>query len=176
MAEPQPQTALASSLDLASIDTPVRSPHLEQEVWLRWTFDTVGTISAFPLDARIGKETQANDCSYTTASCELISDRGGLRAQGTTEYGCGVAFRGRKADVHKTLISASKVHSNGHVAVVAPNEGHTILYNSMLARKIHQLVQKEIAKELGALRLYLENGTYIGYTEIQKNGSTRSDQ
>ena len=51
----------------------------------------------FPLDTRIGTETQANDYSYITASGELISDRGCLRVQGTTEYGDGVTFQGRKA-------------------------------------------------------------------------------
>ena len=31
--------------------------------------------------------------------------------------------QGRKADVHKTLISASKVHSKGNVAVVGTSDG-----------------------------------------------------
>ena len=123
---------------------------------MRWTYDTGAAISAFPLDARIGTETQANDCSYKTASGELISDRGGLRAQGTNEHGYGVTFQGRKADVHKTLISASKVHSKGDVAVVDSNGGYIIRYNGMLARKIQQPVDKETDKELG--------------TKIQQNG------
>ena len=61
----------------------VRSPHLDHEGWLRWTYDTGAAISTFPLDARLGTEAQANDCSYETASGELMSDRGGLRVQGT---------------------------------------------------------------------------------------------
>ena len=65
VAESQPHPALASSLDLASFQTLVRSPHSEHEGWLRWTYDTGAAISAFPLDAGIGTETQANDCSYT---------------------------------------------------------------------------------------------------------------
>ena len=85
-----PQPALASSLDLASIETLVRSPHLDHEGWLRWTYDTGAAISAFSLDARIG--------------------------------------------------------------------------------------QKEIVNEPGAIRLYLEIGTYIGYTKIQQRVNTRSDQ
>ena len=43
----QPQPALASSLDLASFETPGRSPHLDPEGWLRWTYDTGVAISAF---------------------------------------------------------------------------------------------------------------------------------
>ena len=131
--EPQPQPALAGSLDLASIETLVRSPHLDPEGWLRWIYDTGAAISAFPQDAKIGTETQANECSYKIASGELISDRGGLRVQGTTGYGYGVTFLGRKADVHKTLNNTSKVHCKGHVAVVDSNGRYIIPYNSTLA-------------------------------------------
>ena len=87
-----------------------------------------------------------------------------------------MTFQGRKADVNKTLISASRVHSVGDVAVVDSNGGYIILHNSTLARKIQQLVQKEIVIEPGAIRSYLENGTYTGYTKIQQHGNTRSDQ
>ena len=71
--EPQPQPAL--SQDLASIETPVRSPHLDHEGWLRRKYVTGAAIAACPLDARIGTETQVNDCSYKTASGELNMGR-----------------------------------------------------------------------------------------------------
>ena len=54
---------------------------------------------------------------------ELNFDCGGLRVQGTTECGYGVTFQGRKGDIHKTLISASRVHCKGHVAGVDSNGG-----------------------------------------------------
>ena len=119
------QTA-ASSPDLASFETPGRSPRLDPEGWLTWTCDFGGVISALPLGAKIGTETQANDCSCKTDCGKLISDHGGLCVQGTTEYGYGVTFHGRKADVHTTLISASKVHSKGHIAVVDSKGGYII--------------------------------------------------
>ena len=56
-------------------------------------------------------------------------------------HGYGVTFEGRKADVHKTPIGASKVHSKGHVSVADSKGGNIIPYNSTLARKIQQLVQ-----------------------------------
>ena len=55
--------------------------------------DAGAAISAFLLDAKIGTGTQANECSYKTASDELISDRAGLRVRGTTEFGYGVLSR-----------------------------------------------------------------------------------
>ena len=65
------------------------------------------------MDAKMVTETQANACSHKTASGVLIPDCGGLRVQGTTEFGYAVTFQSRKADVHKTLISATTVHSKG---------------------------------------------------------------
>ena len=41
-----------------------------------------------------------------------------LQMQGTNEYGYGVTFRSRKADVHKTLISASKIHKPSRSCVI----------------------------------------------------------
>ena len=152
-------TAATRSCELSALDR-------LKEGWLRWTYDTCAAISAFPVNEKIGTETQANKCSYKIASGELISDRDGLRVQGTAEYRNGVTFRCRKADVHKTLISASKVHSKGHVAVVDSEEGYIFLHNSTHAIKIQQFVQNEIVNELGSIRLYLESGAYIGYTKI----------
>ena len=64
----------------------------------------------------------------------------------------------------------------GHVAVVDSDGGYIILYNSTLARKTQQPVQHEVVNEHGAIRLYQENGTYIGETQIQQQGSTRGNQ
>ena len=98
--------------------------------------DTGAVISAFPPDGQIGTETEENECSYKAASGELIPDHGGLSVQRTTEKVYGVTFPGRKAGVHKTLISASKIHSKGHV--VDSNGGYIVRRNSTLARKIQQ--------------------------------------
>ena len=48
---------------------------------------------------------------------------GGMCVQGTSEYGYGVTLRGKEAEVSKSLISASKVHSKVHDAVVDSNGG-----------------------------------------------------
>ena len=138
--EPQLRLVLAS---LASIENPIRSPHPDHEGWLRWTcVKQARRFRHFLWMQGLARKTHANDCSHKTASGELISDRGGLRVQGTTDYGYGVTFQSRKADVHKTLISASKVRRKGHVAVVDSNGGYIVPYNSMLARKIQQLVHR----------------------------------
>ena len=63
-----------------------------------------------------------------------------------------MTFQGRKTDVHKTLISASKAHSNGHLANVDSNGGFLIPYNSAFARKIYQFVHNVMVNEPGAIR------------------------
>ena len=60
--EQRPQPALANSLDVASFEKRSRSPHLHPEGWLRWTCDPCAEISACPLDAKIGTETEENAC------------------------------------------------------------------------------------------------------------------
>ena len=71
--------------NVASFETPGRSPHLDPEGWLRCTYDTGAAISAFPLDAKIVTETEANRCLYKTASRERSSDHSGLCLQKTSE-------------------------------------------------------------------------------------------
>ena len=65
--EPQPQPAPASSPDLASIETLVRSPHLDHEGWLRWTYDT-GAAARFHLDDLV----RSMDGSSATAAAEPV--------------------------------------------------------------------------------------------------------
>ena len=133
-------------------------------------------IQHFRWMKRLARKRRRMNVATKTASSELISDLGGLRVQGTTEYGYGVTFQARNADVHKkTLMSASKVHSKGHVAVANSSGGYIIPYNSAVARKFQQFVRNEIVNETGALRLY-QNGTHIGYIKIQQHVRTRSDQ
>ena len=95
-----------------------------------------------PLDAKIGTETEAYQCCCKTGSGQFIPDHDGWSVQGTIERGYGESPRDRQADVHKTLVSASKVHSEDHVAVVDSNGGYITFYNGTLARKIQQFVQK----------------------------------
>ena len=63
-----------------------------------------------------------------------------------------------------------------HVAVVDANGSYIIPHNRALARKIHRIVRTEIATELAAARLYLVNGTNIGYTQIEQHVQTRGNQ
>ena len=139
---------LRAFLDLALIETPIRSPHLDHEGWLKWTHDTSAGISAFPLDARIGTETQANDSAYKE---RLTMER----------------FS------HKTPISASNVHNKGHDAVVDWNGGDIIFCNNMFTRKIQQIVQQEIVKEPGEYVCHWRMA-HIGCSKIQSAERVKS--
>ena len=130
-----------------------------------WTYDTGAAISAFPLDAMIGTETDANEMWLQNCFWGIHPPPWRLVCvQGTTDDGYGV---------RNTLISARTVHSKGHVAVVDSNGGYIISHNSTLTRKIKPFVQQEIIHESGAVRLYLGNGTCVGYTRIEQHVRTR---
>jgi hypothetical protein len=77
--------------------------------WLRFTYDTGAAVTAFPLDSP-GKHTDPNpNATYRTASGEIIEDAGGLIVQGESEHGEAIRLKGRKADVHKVLVSSAQV-------------------------------------------------------------------
>ena len=165
------QPALAGSLELSSFGFEgaagaFHSPHLDPEGWLRWTYDTGAAITAFPVDARIGIETEPNAASYKTASGELIPDQGGLRVQGLSESGRDVTLEGRKADVHKTLVSAGLVAKKGHVTVLDNDGGYILPRGGRLTQRIQQLIRAEVRKEKLAVPLYKEHGTYVGYLKV----------
>ena len=162
--EQQPQLALATlwtSCRLRLLSDHRTTP----EGWLRWTFDTGAATSAFPLDAKRRRMSVATKL-LQVHSCPTVEACAYKERLST-------GIQGRKADIHKTLISTNKVQCKGHVAVVDSTGGYIILYNSTLARKIQHFVQNVIVSELGALRLYLEKGSYIC---SQKHVRTRSDQ
>ena len=90
---------------------------------------------------------------------------------------CRMTFQGKTADVHKTLISANVVHNKKHVASVDSNGGCIIPLQQRSCLTYSTIRSKnETVNDPGAIRLNLENGTYIGYTKIQQHVRTRSDQ
>lgn len=165
------QPALAGSLELGAFGSDgvagaYRSPHLDPQGWLRWTYDTGAAITAFPVDACMGTETEPNAANYKTASGELIPDQGGLCVRGLSESGHGIVLEGRKADVHKPLVSAGMVAKKGHVVVLDNDGGYILPRGGKLTQRIQQLIRAEVWKEKLAVPLYKENGTYVGYMKV----------
>ena len=79
-------------------------------------------------------------------------------------------------DVHNTLLSASNAHCKGQVAAVDSQGGYITPCSSTCARKIDLIVQSVIVSELGAVRLCLENGTYVGQQKIKQHVQMRDNQ
>ena len=145
---------------LASFETRGRSPHLDSEGWLGHTTRC---------GAKTGIETEANECSPKTDSGELISNRGGLRVQGTTEYGYGVTFQGRRADVHKPLISASRVHKQGHAAVWSPMEATSSLKAAHFQEKFNNSFNMRLSKNLVRYVCIWRMAPTLGTPRIQQH-------
>ncbi len=157
----------AGNLEIGSFDSPFRPKsdcqYLDPDGWLKFTYDTGAAITAFPLDAKIGEETEANDMNYKTASGELIPDQGGLKIKALTEAQHPLTMNGRKADVHKVLLSAGRVHSKGHVGYLNGAGGWVIPGGTALAKEMEDLIRKHARRTPGSIALYQERGTYVGY-------------
>jgi hypothetical protein len=65
--------------------------------------------------------------SFRTASGEIIEDEGPGRWEGYTEKGVLAHINGRRAAVHKPLISANKMHQKGTIGIVGAKGGAIIL-------------------------------------------------
>jgi hypothetical protein len=158
--------------EVAPVDAPGSGAHrekyLDADGWLKFTYDTGAAVTAFPLDAKMGEETEPNESTYRTASGEIIPDKGGLKLQATTEARHPVTLNGRRADVHKILVSAGRVHAKGHVSYLNGAGGWVIPGGSALARKMEDLINEHARRTKGSLQLYQERGTYVGYVKVQK--------
>ena len=107
---------------------------IDDDGWLRFTYDTGAAVTAFPSDFGLGTRTPASDATYKTASGEIIEDAGGLKLEGRAEGGRAIRLTGRLADVHKVLVAASAVHKQGHTTVLYQGGGAIIPGGSRLAR------------------------------------------
>ena len=140
---------------------------LDDQGWMKFTYDTGAAVTAFPLNATVGEETEANGATYRTASGEIIEDRGGLKVSGSTEAHHPITLSGRRADVHKILVSAGRTHAKGHVAFLSKDGGWILPSTSNLTKKIEQIIEDHARKQKGAVPLYQEKGTYVGYVKVE---------
>ena len=176
--QPAPEPSAAGCLDICSFSVvsaaelmSLEERNVDENGWLRFTFDTGAAITAFPSDMDVGEKTAQNDATYRTASGEVIEDRGGLAVSGWSESGHPVRLSGRRADVHKVLVAAGQVHTRGHITILEKGGGYIIPGESDLAKKIKRLVSNEIDHVVGVLPIYEEKGTYAGYVQVSRPDS-----
>ena len=151
-------------LDMCGLGLASAEVELKGLGWMRFTHDTGAAATAFPLGTPgLPGGPADQNATYKTASGELLSDSGGLRVTGTTEHGDRVRLSGRCTDVHKPLVSASRVHAKGHCSWIESGGGYIFPSTGRLASEIRKLVARRIGAEKGVIPLWEENGTYVGY-------------
>ena len=102
-------------------------------------------------------------CGFKTASGEILADEGVRVVHGYLENGCACSLKGHVTDVHKPLMSASRMAvKDDLISVVHSLGGHLIPKTSTLAQKIRELVNQELRRDPSQefSRLYLEDGVY----------------
>jgi len=140
--------------------------------WLRFTHDTGAAETAFP-GSTPGQRSVPNPlASYKTASGEIIPDEGGLVVSGWSELGGNLRLSGRCAAVHKPLVSASRVHNKGHATWLEKGGGYILPGNGRLMKRIREMIAREISQETGAIPLWEEQGTYVGYVRLAGPAAT----
>eukprot|EP00971_Amphidinium_carterae_P220005 4367367-Amphidinium_carterae.3 len=107
--------------------------------------------------------------SFRTASGEIIEDGGAVRIRGYLESGSSCTMNARKADVHKPLVSASKMLKKGMVAILDEHGGVIMQKSSDRGWRAMDLLSRAAAKEEQSVKLHAESGVYNFYIQNEKH-------
>ena len=142
------------------------SAELNSSNWLKFNYDAGAAFTAFPTDLVESSPGGGNGRSYRTATEELTSDEGSLRAMGLDENGNQNRVVGRIAGVHKVLVSASRSAGFGRNGWIAKGGGCLAPDDSRRSRLVKKIMKKEAAKDKKIMRLYEETGVYNFYLKV----------
>jgi len=167
--EPEEEESWAS-LDCGALE--MSSAELNSSNWLKFNYDTGAAVTAFPKGLVESSPGGGNGRSYRTATGELTSDEGSLRAMGLDENGNQNRVVGRIAGVHKVLVSASRSAGFGRNGWITKGGGYLAPDDSKRSRLVKKIMEKEAAKDKRIMKLYEENGVYNFYLKVGgKDGS-----
>eukprot|EP00971_Amphidinium_carterae_P343376 6483103-Amphidinium_carterae.1 len=107
--------------------------------------------------------------SFRTASGEIIEDGGAIMIKGFLESGAPCVMHARKADVHKPLVSASKMLRKGMMVILNEHGGEIIPKASKSGWRADELLKAARAKEEQSIRLHAENGVYNFYIRNEQH-------
>ena len=132
--------------------------------WQKLNYDTGAAITVFKKSVAPEGVASGNGRSYRTATGELTEDAGAIRMTAEDEDDVKRGVSGRLADVHKTLVSASKSAKLGMNGWISEGGGWLVPEASKASRQIHQMLERmSRTPKHGMIRLYEENGVYNFY-------------
>ena len=101
---------------------------------------------------------------FKLASGEIIEDEGPYEIKGTLENGMKVSIAGRRAQVHKALVSASKLAEKGNFIILHARGGHVVSRDTKLGKDLGNMVKKlDVDPMLTTTKVYQEAGVYNFY-------------
>ena len=155
-----PVTSVASSVD-----------DLEPG-WIRCNLDTGASMTVFPKKMFEDDTLQEDGTRLRTASGEVIYGYGETTLHGQDTEGVTRKLRGRVADVHKVLVSASKMHEKGYNTWLGPGGGEIYPLNHPISRELtraYNTAVRRFGKE-GVIPVAEEGGVYNFFIKEERRG------
>ena len=146
-----------------------RSPSMAASVivddngWVKCNLDSGAAVTVFP--RCLDDELTPDDMQLKTASGEVIQGYGPAVLQGTDIRGQRRNLNGYVADVHKVLVSASKMHEKGYSTWLGQGGGIILSVNDPVYQAMDRAFQ-EAKRRYGvrsAIPVYQEDGVYNFY-------------
>ena len=138
---------------------------VDKSGWVKVTanLDTGAAVTAIPTELRslLGMESgDPNGINYKTASGELIADEGGGTIRGLTEEGYGRKVDGRFVNVHRLLVSGSKVTAR-NLVVMDGEQGDIISKNGPIAQGLRKALKRKFPKDnQNTAKMYVRKGIF----------------
>ena len=143
--------------------------------WIKLNLDTGSAGTVFPMEHEHAEELEGKDGPvYKTATGELIDSGPGIKVHGENEWGQALTIRGRKAPVHKPLLSGGEVAEKNDVYLLGDG-GWIISHRSRASERIRAAVEKVLTQEsyAGVTPVYKERNVYNVYLRQRKAAAPR---
>ena len=171
--EPQAEPVQAA-LELCTLHE-LAAAGTEEDEWLKMNFDTGSAGTVFPLEEKGGEQLPGEDGpTYKTATGELIDSGPGYRVQGESEWGQNLSVKGRRAPVHKPLLSGGEVSEKNDV-LLWDDGGWIVSHQSAAAGAIRKAVSRILNKHgyAGVTPVYKERNVYNVYLRRKQKQEQR---
>ena len=169
----EPESEVQAALELCAVQE-LSAAGPEDSEWLKMNLDTGSAGTVFPMEQEGGEELRGEDGpTYKTATGELIDSGPSLRMSGRNEWGQALTIRGRKAPVHKPLLSGGEVAEKNDVFLWGDG-GWIISHQSKAGARIREAVGRILGETgySGVTPVYKERNVYNVY--IRKGQKEKS--
>ena len=138
------------------------------EEWVKLNLDTGAAVTAFP-ESMAPPGLQGNGQNYKTATGQLTPDKGQVVLRGYSENNRKMKVTARVAEVHKPLLSASRVVNGGQCIWLSSGGGWLIEKGDVAARQVERILwQNGMRGKSTFVPIYEEKGVYNIYLKKER--------